>query len=42
LLLLEAATAVIGIWFLEFPEKSFVLSVRFELVMAAGIRGMGM
>jgi hypothetical protein len=42
LLSLEAATAVIEIWFLECPEESLVLFVRFELLMAAGIRGMGM
>jgi len=42
LLLLEAATAVIEIWFLERPEKSFMLFVRFELLMAAGMRGMVM
>jgi hypothetical protein len=42
LLLPEAATAVTEIWFLECPEKSFVLPVRFELLMAAGIRGMVM
>ena len=40
--LLEAATAVIEIWFLERPEKSLVLFARFELLMAAGMRGMGM
>ena len=42
LLSLEAAAAVIEIWFLECPEESLVLFVRFELLMAAGIRGMGM
>jgi hypothetical protein len=42
LLLLEAATAVFEIWFLDCPEKSFMLFVRFELLMTAGIRGMSM